>query len=112
MRSNQLGKAIQSLEKAITLAPAALDARLYLAQSYLGSRQAGKARTHANAILKTQPELPQTLAIMTLAELMDNNSAAALTNYRKIQARSPQIARSVKAMAVSQKLVGAQALPD
>lgn len=112
MRSNQLGKAIQSLEKAITLAPAALDARLYLAQSYLGSRQAGKARTHANAILKAQPELPQALAIVTLAYLMDNNSAAALTNYQKIQARNPQIARSVKAMAVSQKLTGAQALPD
>lgn len=112
MRSNQLGKAIQSLEKAITLAPGALDARLYLAQSYLGSHQTGKARIHANAILKTQPELPQALAIMTLADLMDNNSAAALTSYRKIQIRNPQIARSVKAMAVSQKLAGAQALPD
>lgn len=112
MRSNQLGKAIQSLEKAVTLAPAALDARLYLAQSYLSSRQAGKARTHADAILKVQPELPQAVAIVILADLMDNNSAAALTNYRKIQARSPQVAQSIKAIAVSQRLTGAQALPD
>nr|WP_225587790.1 serine protease [Methylomonas fluvii] len=112
MRSNNLGKAIPSLEKAITLAPAALDARLYLAQSYLNSRQAEKARTHANVALKAQPELPQALAIVTLAYLMDNNRDAALTNYHKIKARSPQLAQSVKAMAVSQGVSGAQALPD
>lgn len=112
MRSNNLGKAITSLERAISLVPAALDARLYLAQSYLSSRQAEKARTHANALLKAQPELPQALAIVTLADLMDNNSADALTNYRKVQARSPQMAQSIKAMAVSQRLAGAQALPD
>ncbi|WP_347988427.1 trypsin-like peptidase domain-containing protein [Methylomonas sp. AM2-LC] len=112
MRSNNLGKAIQSLEIALKLAPGALDARLFLAQSYLGSKQSENARTHANVVLKAQPELPQALAILTLADLMDNNSVAALTNYRKIQARSPQMAQSVKAMAVSQRLTGAQVLPD
>jgi hypothetical protein len=43
---------------------------------------------------------------------MDNNSDAALNYYRKIQAKNPQIAKSVREMAVSQGLAGAQTLPE
>ncbi|PPD02660.1 MAG: hypothetical protein CTY29_12285 [Methylobacter sp.] len=112
MRSNNLGKAIMFLEKAISLAPSALDAHLFLAQSYLGSRQVEKARTHANVLLKAQPEMLQALTILTLTELMVNNNAAALTNYRKIQSKNPQVAQTIKAKAISQGLPGAQKLPD
>ena len=67
-------------------------------------RSSRKSKNSRQCDIETQPELPQALAIVTLVDLMDNNSAAALANYRKIQARSPQIAQSVKAMAVYPKV--------
>jgi tetratricopeptide (TPR) repeat protein len=112
MRSNNLGKSIQSFEKAITLTPAAADARIYLTQCYLSTHQPEKARAHANALLKAQPDHPQAMAVLTLSYLMDSNAEAALNSYQKIQAKNPRAAKTVRSIAVSQGLAGAQALPE
>ena len=112
MQSNSLGNAIKSLEKAIALTPAATDARYNLAKAYLSTGQTEKARTHADALLKTSADQSQAIAVLTLSYLMDKNANAALASYRKIQAKNPQAAKTVRSIAISQGLPGAQALPE
>lgn len=112
LRSRDLGQAIQSLEKALTLTPAALDARFYLAQSYLSTRQSKKAREQAEIVLQRQPNLPQALGVVTLSYLMEGKGEAASDSYRRLHAKNPAAARSVRTQAIAQGLAGAQGLPE
>ena len=110
--SPDFSNTIEALEKAVALNPEALDGRLYLAQSYLGSRQAAKAREHSTAVLARQPDQAAGLGILTMAYLMEGNETAAAQPYARLRAINPNAARTLKAQATRAGLSLAAHLPD
>ena len=96
MRSHNLGRAIEALEKAVALAPAATDAQVFLAQSYLAVRLPVKSREQMQKVLEEHPDFAPALGVLTLAYLMEGNTAAAAAPYRQLKTLSPSLARVVR----------------
>lgn len=112
LRNRNLGAAIQALEKALTLAPAAMDARLFLAQSYLGARLPAKSREQAEKMLAQQANFAPALGVVTLAYLMEGNTAAASARYLQLRTLTPSIARTLREQAIAGGLSAAAQWPE
>jgi tetratricopeptide (TPR) repeat protein len=112
LRSHNLGRAIQALEKAIALAPQALDARLFLAQSYLGARLPAKSREQVQTLLDKQPGFAPGLGLLVMAYLLEGNVVAARTPYLKLREVAPAAARSLRSQAIGGGLPAASQLPE
>jgi tetratricopeptide (TPR) repeat protein len=111
LRNRTLGRAIPALEKAIELAPNALDAHLYIAQAYLATREGAKALKHAETVLARQPDLAPALAVATIAYLVEGRDDAAALAFGRLRSRDPQAAERLRAQALAGGLPGAPGLP-
>ncbi|KQP21795.1 hypothetical protein ASF43_26210 [Pseudorhodoferax sp. Leaf267] len=112
MRARNLGRAIEALVKGVGLVPEALDARLYLAQSYLQAGMSAHAREHAQVFMSRQPAAPPVLALMTLSYLVEQNPGEASAWYRKLHAAAPEAARKIRSQAISGGMVAALSWPE
>ena len=108
MRKNNFGRAIVALEKAVALSPGAMDARLYLAQSYLNARMPLKSREQAQKLLDQQPQSVPGLGLITAAYVLEGNETAAATAYMKLRAVAPAIARVLRERAIADGLPAAR----
>lgn len=112
MRALKLGRAIEAFEKALSLAPTASDARMFLAQTYMAARLPAKARPQAQKLLEQQPGYPPALGLLTMAYLMEGNSAAATETFLKLKSAAPPTARYVRERAIAAGLPQATGLPE
>lgn len=112
MRAKNHGRAIQALLTATRLLPDAIDARIYLAQAYLASRQPEKAREQATAIQMRNRHNTAAQGINTLAYLMEGNIPKAREAYDSVRSENPQAARQLKSHAISTGQPGSRELPD
>lgn len=74
------------------LAPEAADLRLFLAQTYLVSRIAGKTRKHANWLLAKRPTLAPTHGMLTLASVLDGDLPGGRQHHERLRTLSPEMA--------------------
>lgn len=112
LRSRNLGRAITALEKALALSPGSADAHLYIAQAFLGVREAPKARQHAEQALALVPDLPPALALAALGNLLEGRAEAAGAHHARLRSRDPQAAQRLRAQALAGGLAAASAWPD
>jgi tetratricopeptide (TPR) repeat protein len=111
LRNRDFGMAIRVLHRALQVNPNALDAHFFAAQAYFSVKQLAKAREHAQAMLAQRPELPQALALLTMADVVEGKNAEALENFNRLRARDPALAAVVRKQAVAVSSA-ASALPE
>jgi len=106
-----LGQAMETLDKALQLAPRAVDARLYLAEAYVGSQQYPRAQPLVDELLRLAPGMPEAWWLAGRLALARGDADGWHQTYSTLTTLRPELAKQLRDQACPGLLCPGEAHP-